>query len=86
MHYKPGCPVDEAALGGQRWAFDAVYTPEDTELLQAARGRGLDVFSGFGLFLGQGADAFEIFTGVTLTEADIAALERDIRAANAARS
>ena len=86
MHYMPGCPVDAAALGGQRWVFDAVYTPEDTELLQAARAKGLADFSGFGLFLGQGADAFEIFTGVALSDDDIAAIERDIRAANAARS
>jgi len=83
MHYKPGCPVDDAALGGQRWAFDAVYTPEDTALLRAARGREIEVFSGFGLFLAQGADAFEIFTGVALSDDDIAAIERDIRAANA---
>jgi shikimate dehydrogenase len=83
MHYMPGCPADAAALGGQRWAFDAVYTPEDTELLKAARVKGLADFSGFGLFLGQGADAFEIFTGVALSDDDIAAIERDIRAANA---
>ena len=86
MYYAPGCPVNEAALGGQRWVFDAVYTPENTELLQAARAKGIDVFSGFGLFLWQGADAFEIFTGVTLSDTDITALEREIRAANAARA
>jgi shikimate dehydrogenase len=28
MAGRPGMPMPEAALGGRRWAFDAVYTPE----------------------------------------------------------
>ena len=80
MYFQPGCPIAADALRGLRWAFDAVYTPEDTELLQAARGEGLDVLSGFALFLGQAADAFEAFTGARLSDADVAAIEREIRA------
>jgi len=81
MYFQPGCPIAADALRGLRWAFDAVYTPEDTELLQAARAAGLDVLSGFALFLGQAADAFEVFTGARLSDADVAAIEREIRAA-----
>jgi shikimate dehydrogenase len=79
MAKHPGMPLPEAALGDQRWAFDAVYTPESTTFLQAARRQGLTVLSGFGLFLGQGAEAFHLFTGTRLDETAIAALERALR-------
>jgi shikimate dehydrogenase len=81
MYFQPGCPIAADALRGLRWVFDAVYTPENTELLQAARAAGLETLSGFALFLGQAADAFEAFTGARLSDADVAAIERDIRAA-----
>ena len=72
MFQYPGCAFPVAALGGQRWAFDAVYTPENTAFLAACRRRGIDTLSGFGLFLYQGLDAFELFTGV---EPDARAIE-----------
>lgn len=77
MAGRPGMALPEAAIGGQHWAFDAVYTPEATEFPQAARRKGLETFSGFGLFLAQGIDAFELFTGARLDQAAIAALERE---------
>ncbi|MBV1789525.1 shikimate dehydrogenase [Marinobacterium sp. D7] len=62
-HYKtPGNPLPLELFGGQRWAFDAVYTPLDTEFLTAAHSKGLQLVSGFDLFFYQGIDAFEIFT------------------------
>jgi shikimate dehydrogenase len=79
MAGRPGVPLPEAVLGDQHWAFDAVYTPESTAFLQAARRQGLTVLSGFRLFLGQGADAFQLFTGARLDETAIAALERELR-------
>ncbi|MBS99015.1 MAG: shikimate dehydrogenase [Oceanospirillaceae bacterium] len=61
-HYKsPGNPLPESVFGGQRWAFDAVYTPLDTEFLLAAHKQGLKIVSGFDLFFFQGIDAYEIF-------------------------
>lgn len=63
MTEHPGCPVPADALGSQRWAFDAVYTPIDTQFLIQARRAGLLVMTGFELFLYQGIQAFEIFTG-----------------------
>lgn len=63
MHYHPGNPLPPGLLGGQAWAFDAVYTPVWTPFLAAARDAGLAVLSGFELFLFQGLDAFAFFTG-----------------------
>ncbi|MEE2762250.1 MAG: shikimate dehydrogenase [Pseudomonadota bacterium] len=62
-HYKtPGIPVAADWIGTQRWAFDAVYTPIDTEFMRRAYQAGLAIVSGFDLFIYQGMDAFEIFT------------------------
>jgi quinate/shikimate dehydrogenase (NAD+) len=80
MHYKPGCPVPADSIGDQQWVFDAIYTPMETELLALAAARGIKIFSGFELFLGQGFDAFEVFTGGRLSDADVVAIEREIRA------
>lgn len=80
MHHHLGCPVPEACLKGQRWVFDAIYTPMETELLHQAAARGIDTLSGFKLFIGQGMDGFEIFTGVRLSDDDVAAIEGAIQA------
>jgi len=63
MWKSPGNPFPTDAVGGQRWAFDAVYTPLETEFLACARTAALHVMSGYDLFLFQGFDAFSIFTG-----------------------
>ena len=65
----PGSAFPVAHIGGQEWAFDAVYTPLETEFLANCRRRDLDVISGFNLWLFQGLDTFRIFTGITV-EAD----------------
>ena len=64
MFQYPGSPFPPEGFASQRWAFDAVYTPENTEFLQACRARGIATLSGFKLFLYQGLDAFEHFTGI----------------------
>lgn len=69
MWTNPGNPFPEEAIGGQRWAFDAVYTPVETEFLTVARARSLDIMSGYELFLFQGFDAFEIFSGISVDPA-----------------
>ncbi len=70
MYQYPGCALPDAAFGGQRWAFDAVYTPVETTFTGLARNAGLDVVSGFELFVCQGLDGFEKFTGVRVGEDD----------------
>ncbi|MCG6112722.1 MAG: NAD(P)-binding domain-containing protein [Paracoccus sp.] len=72
-----GTPLDGALMAGAEWAFDAVYTPVDTQFLRDAQAAGLDIISGYELFIGQGVDAWAIFTGLPLDQdrlrADLAA-------------
>jgi quinate/shikimate dehydrogenase (NAD+) len=63
MSGSPGSAIPTQLLGGQSWAFDAVYTPIETEFLRAARATGMDTLSGYELFFQQGIKAFELFTG-----------------------
>lgn len=70
-----GTPLPRPALAGAAWAFDAVYTPVETQFLQDAAAEGLEVISGYELFIGQGVDAWAIFTGLPLDEAR---LRRDL--------
>lgn len=61
-----GTPLPRAAMTGAAWAFDAVYTPVDTQFLTDAAAEGLATISGYELFFGQGVDAWAIFTGLPL--------------------
>lgn len=80
----PGSAMPKALMPAEGWAFDAVYTPIDTEFLQAAKGSGLDILSGYELFFHQGIDAFHHFTDVEPDgEALRAALQEDAGAAPA---
>ncbi|MGE3303997.1 MAG: shikimate dehydrogenase [Hyphomonadaceae bacterium] len=45
--------------------MDSVYAPLETELLRAARARGLTTVDGLGMLIHQGALAFDIWFGVT---------------------
>lgn len=63
----PGSVFPAAAIGGQRWAFDAVYTPLETEFLKDCARCGIELLSGFDLWFYQGLEAFNIFTGSKLT-------------------
>jgi shikimate dehydrogenase len=67
-YYAPGTAIPTHLVGTQGWAFDAVYTPIDTEFLTTAKARGLEVLSGYELFFYQGVDAFEIFSGQRVDE------------------
>lgn len=58
-----GTPLPRELMQGASWAFDAVYTPVDTEFLRNAAAEGLRILSGYELFFYQGIDAFECFTG-----------------------
>lgn len=63
-----GTPLPHAAMTGADWAFDAVYTPVDTQFLTDAAAEGLEVISGWELFFFQGVHAWKIFTGLPLDE------------------
>lgn len=66
-----GTPLPRENLSGAEWVFDAVYTPVETQFLQDAMTAGLQVISGYELFFGQGVDAWVIFTGLLLDEAQM---------------
>ena len=68
-----GTPLPKPAMAGASWAFDAVYTPVDTNFLRDAQTAGLTVISGYELFFGQGVDAWTIFTGLPLDPAALRA-------------
>jgi shikimate dehydrogenase len=64
MFQYPGNPFPADGFSSQKWAFDAVYTPVDTEFLQHCRKSDIVTLSGFRLFLYQGLNAFQHFTSV----------------------
>lgn len=72
-----GTPLPAEAMAGASWAFDAVYTPVDTQFLQDAEAAGLTVISGYELFFYQGVHAWAHFAGKPLDEAR---LRRDLLA------
>jgi shikimate dehydrogenase len=51
-------------LADRRWVCDAVYTPLETTFLKESEAAGVDILSGYELFLYQGIHAFELFTGL----------------------
>jgi shikimate dehydrogenase len=63
MNGYPGSVFDPAMIAEADWAFDAVYTPRDTEFLTNAAAAGLDIISGWELFFFQGVDAWKLFYG-----------------------
>ena len=71
-HYQsPGLPINPDYIGGQTWAFDAVYTPLETEFLKACRETNLRIVSGFELFFYQGLDSFEFWTEQKANDKDV---------------
>jgi shikimate dehydrogenase len=66
-----GSPVPDTLLHAGMWVADAVYSPLWTPLLQAAKARGCAVMTGRELAIYQAADAFELFTGVVPSTAEM---------------
>lgn len=64
-----GTPIASEALAGAEWAFDAVYTPPDTQFLTDAAAHGLKIVSGWELFFFQGVHAWKLFAGLPLDQA-----------------
>lgn len=77
MAQNPGSAFDAEWIGGQNWAFDAVYTPTNTAFLTMCGQAGLSCLTGFDLFRHMAVDTFEIYTGVALDRAQaVAQLEQ----------
>jgi len=62
MHPGGGSPLASSELNC-RILMDMVYRPRETELLQLARRKGIEIISGVEMFLAQGFAQYEIWTG-----------------------
>lgn len=66
MHpHTESVPLDIELLKGTEIVSDLIYNPLETRLLQLARQKGCRVHGGLGMFVYQGAYAFEYWTGVS---------------------
>jgi shikimate dehydrogenase len=63
MHGQPPLRIDIARLPADAVVADIVYVPLETELLAAARKRGLRTADGLGMLLYQAVRAFSLFFG-----------------------
>lgn len=57
-------PIDKNSLNSNLTVCDVVYNPRKTKLLQEAENMGCKTLSGLGMLVYQGAEAFQIWTGV----------------------
>jgi shikimate dehydrogenase len=55
--------VPPGLIGPRHTVFDAVYTPRETKLLADAKAAGAKIVPGLGMFVGQAAAQFELWTG-----------------------
>jgi shikimate dehydrogenase len=66
-----GSPIPAALLHRDLWVADAVYSPLWTPLLLVAKARGCEVMTGRELAIFQAAAAFELFTGLKPSVAEM---------------
>ncbi|MBT0668170.1 shikimate dehydrogenase [Novosphingobium profundi] len=72
----PGMPFAAELLRAGQWLADVIYFPRESELVLAARARGLAAVGGEAMVVGQAADPFRRFTGL---EPDRARMMRKLR-------
>ena len=83
MHGQPALELDVALLPSHAIVADLVYVPLETELLKAARARGLKTADGLGMLLHQAVRGFELWFGQRpeVTTELRALVEADLRGA-----
>lgn len=59
-----GIPIDPTGIADGTVVADIIYNPLETEFLRIARESGGNTINGIGMFVHQGALAFELWTGV----------------------
>jgi shikimate dehydrogenase len=59
----PGLPFDPGLMKADQWLADIIYFPQETELVEKAKERGIRAIGGSSMAIHQAAGAFEIFTG-----------------------
>ena len=65
LHQEEAPVVPETCLHAGHIVYDIVYRPLDTPLLQGARRRGATVIPGIDMLIGQGAEAFRLWTNLS---------------------
>ena len=60
----PGNPVPVSALKASHWCADVIYTPIETEFLEAAAAKGARVLNGAGMCVHTAVEAFRLFTDI----------------------
>lgn len=78
----PGNPIPLDAIASTHWVADVIYTPLETELVTAARGKQCLAMGGAGMCVHQAVEAFKLFTGLT---ADVEQMRRTFAQAAADR-
>jgi len=63
MHGQPALEIDVGLLPGNAVVADLVYVPLQSDLLAAARARGLKTADGLGMLLHQAVRGFELWFG-----------------------
>ena len=59
-------PVDWSLVAKSAFAYDIIYTPAETLFLKTAKEHGCSILNGEAMLVGQGAEAFRIWTGQEL--------------------
>ncbi|MGR3659949.1 MAG: shikimate dehydrogenase family protein [Paracoccaceae bacterium] len=75
MREYPGMAFAPTDFTTQKWAFDAVYTPLNTEFLQAAKTANLATISGFELFKHMAVRSYAAYTDTKVNPDDVALLD-----------
>ncbi len=79
MAYSPGSAFSADLVGAQSWAFDAVYTPTDTDFLLACKAGGVGTLTGFELFRHMALHSFRAYTGISPDPAETLPLLGQLR-------
>lgn len=65
-------PVDWTLVSEDAFVYDIIYTPAETLFLRTAREHGCNVLNGEAMLVGQGREAFRIWTGKELPKEPMA--------------
>lgn len=65
-------PIDWSCVQPAAFVYDIIYTPAETLFLKTAKEKGCQILNGEAMLVGQGAAAFEIWTGQKLNQAPMA--------------
>jgi shikimate dehydrogenase len=63
MTGQPPLDLDFSSMSANGWVIDLITSPNPTDLVRAARARGMDAVGGIGMLVEQAAESFELFFG-----------------------